>query len=654
MQIVSNPIPCFTGLDGSPLEGGKLYFGTVNQNPETNPTTVYWDSALTQPAAQPIRTIGGMPARNGTPTNLYTSGAYSLTVRSKTDTLLYSFMDSTLTAMASALAIALADPNGSSLIGFDVSSTFASGALGGAVKNRGISAKDFPYLAYGDGIHDDTAAIQAAVNSLNGKGGVVYLPATGAAYKTTDTISLPNGVVLMGSLAKNFAGSTATNDQWTAAGSWLNPTHASNPAVRLQGHGSGISGIGFIHVQPIPSGGSWTPNVYGYCIEQIASHTAIEDILIVNASHGIYLKYTTGSGGGTQVRWRDVVISAYQVRMRTTCVNDTAYLSNIHMRNLWYSSDSRVVDYIRANTKGWYCGYTDNIMVDGLEFFEDYRAMYFEDETCLGNTHSLYNATLHNVQFNLPQVCMAVATNTTTVHATFGNVVSQTGNAFGRTWGDTAFQLASSNVKMKFNGLTVNDAGGQLFDFGGASGGLLVIDNLDVEQYSSVSAGQVGFGIAAGANVRLANYRIKKIAGAGLRFAGAGLENLSTDAYGQVSQFGRFGEQSLAGSGAFQDFSTDSYLRFGQMRVHQARLLGQLNITAAVASTTAEIKLAGGITELSLVGITTAATGYQSFDSGWVDITEANLVSLAILGRLQVKAAAGVNFNNGSINILYR
>lgn len=81
MQIVSNPIPCFTGLDGAPLEGAMLYFGTVNQNPETNPTTVYWDSALTQPAAQPIRTIGGMPGRNGTPANIFCNNDYSLTVK---------------------------------------------------------------------------------------------------------------------------------------------------------------------------------------------------------------------------------------------------------------------------------------------------------------------------------------------------------------------------------------------------------------------------------------------------------------------------------------------------------------------------------------------------------------------------------------------
>lgn len=431
------------------------------------------------------------------------------------------------------LSLALGLPSGSSLIGFNASTLFDAGTSGAAIRDRGVSVKDFPFLAVGDGVTDDTAAIQAAANSLAATGGTLYLPATGHAYKTSDTIALANGVVLVGSPAKNFAGSTATNAQWAAAGSWINPTHASNPAVRLQGHGSGISGVGFIHNQPIPSG-SWTPNTYGYCIEQIASHTTIEDILIVNASHGIYMKYTTGSGGGTQVRWRDVIISAFAVRMRTTMVNDTAYLSNIHMRNLWYSSSALVTAYIRANTKGWYCGYTDNIMVDGIEFFEDSVAMYFEDETCLGNTHSLYNATLSNVQFNLPQVCMKVANSTTAVAANFSNVISQTGNAFGYTWADTAFQLGSDNVNIKFNGLAVRDAGGQVFTVGGGTSGKVVIDSLDIEKYSSAGSGQVGVAINTGAQVRLSNYRIIKISGAGSRFGGAGLENLSTDSFGQI------------------------------------------------------------------------------------------------------------------------
>lgn len=84
MLAIQTPFPQYFDIkDGSPLDGGKLYFGQPNQNPETNPITVYWDVAGTQPAAQPIRTLNGFAARAGTPANLYVLSDYSLTIRDK-------------------------------------------------------------------------------------------------------------------------------------------------------------------------------------------------------------------------------------------------------------------------------------------------------------------------------------------------------------------------------------------------------------------------------------------------------------------------------------------------------------------------------------------------------------------------------------------
>jgi hypothetical protein len=80
---VTGPYPIFTDLDGSPLDDGYLYIGAQNDDPETNPIQVYWDSALTIPATQPIRTNSGYAWRNGTPGLLYTAGAFSITIRNK-------------------------------------------------------------------------------------------------------------------------------------------------------------------------------------------------------------------------------------------------------------------------------------------------------------------------------------------------------------------------------------------------------------------------------------------------------------------------------------------------------------------------------------------------------------------------------------------
>ena len=80
---VTGPYPIFTDLDGSPLDDGYLYIGAINDDPETNPIQVFWDSALTIPATQPIRTSNGYAYRNGTPALIYTAGQFSITIRNK-------------------------------------------------------------------------------------------------------------------------------------------------------------------------------------------------------------------------------------------------------------------------------------------------------------------------------------------------------------------------------------------------------------------------------------------------------------------------------------------------------------------------------------------------------------------------------------------
>lgn len=84
--LVASPYPVFTDADGTPLEDGYIYLGGANTNPEilANQIAVYWDSALTQPAAQPIRTVGGYASRNGSPGILYViPSTFSITLRDR-------------------------------------------------------------------------------------------------------------------------------------------------------------------------------------------------------------------------------------------------------------------------------------------------------------------------------------------------------------------------------------------------------------------------------------------------------------------------------------------------------------------------------------------------------------------------------------------
>jgi hypothetical protein len=90
---VEPPFPAFAGADGQPLDDGYIWIGTVNLNPITNPIVAYWDSALTITAVQPIRTSGGYPVYQGTPSRIYTASDYSIQVQNKNGTVVYTSLN---------------------------------------------------------------------------------------------------------------------------------------------------------------------------------------------------------------------------------------------------------------------------------------------------------------------------------------------------------------------------------------------------------------------------------------------------------------------------------------------------------------------------------------------------------------------------------
>jgi len=81
MTRLTNPLPIFLDADGSLLDGGYLYVGVANADPQSQPVQVYFDDAYTIPAAQPLRTLGGAIVNGATPTQVFVKEAdFSLRV----------------------------------------------------------------------------------------------------------------------------------------------------------------------------------------------------------------------------------------------------------------------------------------------------------------------------------------------------------------------------------------------------------------------------------------------------------------------------------------------------------------------------------------------------------------------------------------------
>lgn len=192
----------FFNDSGNPLSGGKLYTYAAGT---TTPLTTYTSFTGLVPNTNPII----LDAAGRTPEQIWaTEGLlYKYVVTTSTNTLIRTWDNIGGSIVASDLALDLAsttdNTKGDALIGFRQSnaSGFLTSAVGRTVNNKlqeVFSAKDFG--AVGDGVADDTAAIQAAINAAiynnstaqaNAPKRKVVIPA--GLYRITDTIHLGYG-----------------------------------------------------------------------------------------------------------------------------------------------------------------------------------------------------------------------------------------------------------------------------------------------------------------------------------------------------------------------------------------------------------------------------------------------------------------------------
>lgn len=88
MTKLSNPTPLFLDTRGYPMDGGNIYVGVADGDPETDPIDLFWDVGLTVPASQPLRTLGGYIVNVTTPSLVFCAASdFSMRVRDSNDVL---------------------------------------------------------------------------------------------------------------------------------------------------------------------------------------------------------------------------------------------------------------------------------------------------------------------------------------------------------------------------------------------------------------------------------------------------------------------------------------------------------------------------------------------------------------------------------------
>lgn len=288
LNLVNSPAqyyPLFT--QGKPLFNGSIFVGIVGTDPEIQgnqkQVTIRQEDGTEVPVSQPIKTIGGgVPSYQGSPVQILVDGNYSIKVLNSGGSQVYYVADAfngevitTITgdvrysavfgSVASMLTLTPVDgvtyvpDSGQSvyLTSYYTSIPFASpqgggghfrvmtlaeyaltpdeqGAaftIGGFAFVRdisgGASVKDFG--ATGDGVTDDTASVQAAIDAVRDvRGGIVFVPA--GTYLISSTIVISDWY---GSAAMIFEGEGT--GPWNKDGGFATDTHTSLFIVEADG-----------------------------------------------------------------------------------------------------------------------------------------------------------------------------------------------------------------------------------------------------------------------------------------------------------------------------------------------------------------------------------------------------------------------------------
>jgi hypothetical protein len=185
-----------------------------------------------------------------------------------------------------------------------------------------------PFSAHADGLTDDTAAIQAALNVAGaGGGGTVYLPS--GTYLVSTHLVVPSGVELRGAYGNRHTSETTDSTTLLAVEGQGTATPNTDPAfISLSPH-SGARGLTIRYPNQGFGSAAYPVTPYPYTVRALGAGTWLQDTNVLNGyqildlatyrSDGFVVKnlwataFLTGVniGGGSSAGWLEQSVISY-------------------------------------------------------------------------------------------------------------------------------------------------------------------------------------------------------------------------------------------------------------------------------------------------------------------------------------------------------
>lgn len=231
-----------------------------------------------------------------------------------------------------------------------------------AVKNKVklndvVSVKDFG--AVGDGVTDDTAAVQAAITYAQTIGAALYVPSTTASYKVTSALNITAGLCIRGD---GWSPYVVSDFGLRGPGSWIQFAHLGNGFVIDNGAPMLTSvffeKIGTFRNQATPGVG-WAPLATGYDIYIGNADVHLTKVMLWNCSYGVQINST--SGGRLQI---DGLYGQPLIRgIYLNVVLDVCRINDVHFWPYWYNDNTYVNAYTLLNCVSLLMERADNPMI---------------------------------------------------------------------------------------------------------------------------------------------------------------------------------------------------------------------------------------------------------------------------------------------------